>query len=76
MTSNATSARDDHAVRAVLGDVYAPRVAGDANAFLADYWPSASPVLPGSWLQGKVAIRAAMTDAFAGPLKDSRVSVR
>jgi uncharacterized protein (TIGR02246 family) len=72
MTSNATSVRDDSAVRAVLDDVYAAWAGGDADAFVARYAQNASAVLPGSWLQGREAIRATMADAFAGPLKGSK----
>jgi uncharacterized protein (TIGR02246 family) len=72
MTSNATPARDDGAVRAVLDDVYAAWAVGDADAFVARYAQNASVVLPGSWLQGKAVIRVAMADAFGGPLKGSR----
>lgn len=72
MTSDATSGRDDSAVRAVLDDVYTAWAAGDADAFVARYAQDASAVLPGSWLQGREAIRATMADAFAGPLKGSR----
>jgi uncharacterized protein (TIGR02246 family) len=71
MTSNATSVRDDSAVRAVLDEVYAAWAAGDADAFVAHYAQDASAVLPGSWLQGREAIRVAMAAAFAGPLKGS-----
>jgi uncharacterized protein (TIGR02246 family) len=72
MTSNVTSVQDGGAVRAVLEDVYTAWAAGDADAFVARYAENATAVLPGSWLQGREAIRATMADAFAGQLKGSR----
>lgn len=29
-------------------------------------------IFPGTWLRGKAGIRAAMADAFAGPLKNTK----
>ncbi|GIL29195.1 SgcJ/EcaC family oxidoreductase [Actinocatenispora comari] len=46
--------------------------AGDADRFVRGYAEDATVGLPGTFLQGKGSIRAAMRDAFAGPLKGSR----
>lgn len=57
MTSNATSARDDSAVAAVLDEIYAAWAAGDADPVaIADRW------LPGS----KVAVVGAVEIAVHG----------
>ncbi|HEY0451828.1 SgcJ/EcaC family oxidoreductase [Actinophytocola sp.] len=67
-----TLVRDDSAVRAVLDGVYAAWAAGDADGFVAGYAEDATAVLPGTFLQGKAAVRATMAAMFAGPLKGSR----
>jgi uncharacterized protein (TIGR02246 family) len=73
MTSNsALPTADDSAVRAVLDAVYAAWAVNDADALVAPYAPDATAILPGSYLAGRDEIRAAMTEAFAGPLKGSR----
>ncbi|MPZ83967.1 MAG: SgcJ/EcaC family oxidoreductase [Actinophytocola sp.] len=66
-----TLVQDDSAVRAVLDGVYAAWAAGDADAFVAGYAEDATAVLPGTFLPGKAAVRAAMAAMFAGPLKGS-----
>lgn len=63
---------EDGAVRAVLDEVYTAWADNDADAFVAPYAVQATAVLPGAYLPGKDAIRAAMVAAFAGPLKGSR----
>ena len=45
---------------------------GDADAFAAHYETDATVIFPGRFLPGRDAIRTAMADAFAGPLKNSR----
>jgi uncharacterized protein (TIGR02246 family) len=45
---------------------------GDVDAFVAWYADHATVIFPGTFLRGKAGIRAAMADAFAGPLKDTR----
>jgi uncharacterized protein (TIGR02246 family) len=45
---------------------------GDADRFVRGYAEDATVGLPGTFLQGKASIQAAMRDAFAGPLKGSR----
>jgi uncharacterized protein (TIGR02246 family) len=65
-------AGQDGAVRAVLGQIYAAWAANDADAFVTSYADDATAVLPGSYLQGRAAIRATMADVFAGLLKGSR----
>jgi uncharacterized protein (TIGR02246 family) len=76
MTSNATSVPDDSTVRALLDDVYSAWAAGNADAFVARYAQRSSAMLPGSWLQGREAIRATMAEAFAGPLKGRGESMK
>jgi uncharacterized protein (TIGR02246 family) len=71
MTSNAATTREGRAVAAVLDEVYAAWAAGDAEAFVAPYREHATAVLPGSYLRDRSAIRGAMAEAFAGPLKGS-----
>jgi uncharacterized protein (TIGR02246 family) len=74
MTSDTTTvlAGADRAVRAVFDEVSAAWADGDADAFTGWYTEGATAVLPGFYLPGKDAIRAAMADANAGPLKGSR----
>lgn len=60
------------AVTAVIDGVHAAWVAHDADAFVESYEPDATATLPGSHLPDREAIRAAMTQVFAGPLKGSR----
>ena len=74
--SSADRAADDGAVRSVLDGLYAARAVGDAGAFIAPCASDATVVLPGSYLAGRDEIRAAMTDAFAGPLNGSRPATR
>jgi len=63
----------DAAVRAVIDGVFAAWTDNDADAAVASYAPDATALLPGTYLQGKEAVRTAMAAAFAGPLKGSRV---
>ena len=75
MTSNTASlilAGQDSAVRAVFDEVSRAWADGDADAFVGWYADDATVILPGIYLPDKDAIRAAMADAFAGPLQGSR----
>jgi uncharacterized protein (TIGR02246 family) len=45
---------------------------GDVDAFVTRYADHATVIFPGTYLRGKASIRAAMADAFAGPLKNTR----
>jgi uncharacterized protein (TIGR02246 family) len=63
---------DVDAVHQVFAAVSHAWAAGDADAFVASYTEEASAILPGFALLGRAAIRDAMGDAFAGPLKGSR----
>ena len=63
---------DADALRQVLAAVSRAWEAGDVDAFVAYYTEGASAILPGFALLGRAAIRDAMGDAFAGPLKGSR----
>lgn len=75
-SSNATSvlAEDDSAVRAVLDGIYVAWADNDADAFVAPYAEDATAVLPGSYLNGREAIRATMAAVFGGQLKGSRAT--
>lgn len=61
------------AVLAVLDGVFAAWADNDADAAVASYAPDATALLPGTYLEGREAVREAMAAAFAGPLKGSRV---
>ena len=45
---------------------------GDVDAFVTWYADHATVIFPGTYLRGKASIQAAMGDAFAGPLKNTR----
>lgn len=45
---------------------------GDVDAFVTWYADHATVIFPGTCLRGKASVRAAMADAFAGPLKNTR----
>jgi uncharacterized protein (TIGR02246 family) len=61
-------ADDEAAIRAVLDALYAAWAAGDADAFVAEYTPDATSILPGSLREGREAVRENMRHGFAGPL--------
>jgi len=61
------------AVRAVIDGVFAAWAENDADAAVASYAPDATALLPGTFLEGREAVRTAMAAAFAGPLKGSRM---
>jgi uncharacterized protein (TIGR02246 family) len=56
----------------VLHRMYAAWAAADADAFAAEYVEDATVVLPGTFNQGRPAIRDFMVDSFAGRLKGTR----
>jgi uncharacterized protein (TIGR02246 family) len=60
-----------HAVRAVIDDVYTAWQNHDATAFVAGYADDATAILPGAYLGDRQAVLAAMQAAFDGPLKGS-----
>jgi len=62
----------DRSVRGVLAEVYAAWAANDADAFVQPYADTATAILPGSYLRGRQAIRAAMAALFASHLKGSK----
>ncbi|MFD7641941.1 SgcJ/EcaC family oxidoreductase [Kitasatospora sp. NPDC059795] len=64
-------AEDEAAIDAVLDAIYRAWEANDADAIVAHYTEDATAVLPGSLRDGREAIRAAMAQGFAGPLKGS-----
>ncbi|MFI0719726.1 SgcJ/EcaC family oxidoreductase [Streptomyces sp. NPDC021224] len=66
------STADDTAIRALFHAVSLAWAAGDGAAFAAPYAPAATVVLPGTRLTGRARIEAAMTTAFAGPLRGTR----
>ncbi|RSM53536.1 DUF4440 domain-containing protein [Amycolatopsis sp. WAC 01376] len=71
-SSNANSANDESAVRAVLDGIYAAWAGNDADAFVAAYADDATATMPGGFLGSKQAIHTTMAAGFAGPLKGSR----
>lgn len=68
------SDQDRAAVAAVPGRVVAAWAAHDAKAFAEVFTPDGTMILPGVFEQGQEAIAAFMTEAFAGPLKGTRVT--
>jgi uncharacterized protein (TIGR02246 family) len=73
MTSSDSSRTErGSAVRAVLDEIYTAWADNDADAFVAPYAEDATATLPGTHLEGREAVRAAMAEVFAGPLKGSR----
>ncbi|MCF2528415.1 SgcJ/EcaC family oxidoreductase [Yinghuangia soli] len=76
MTTTATQHTAEQQVRSLIQDVYAAWEANDAAAFAALYTPEATAALPGSFRNGREAIRAEMAAGFAGPLKGSTVRDR
>lgn len=67
-----TTTTDDAAVRSVLEAAYGAWADNDADAFAALYSDDATIVLPGTYHQGREAIREYMAAGFAGPMKGSR----
>lgn len=73
MSDTAVQTADRAAVLDVLNSVYTAWAANDADAFVADYDPDVTSVLPGVYSNGRDAVRARMAAAFQGPLRGSRV---
>ncbi|MEU2249398.1 SgcJ/EcaC family oxidoreductase [Streptomyces sp. NPDC019224] len=74
-------AQDEAAITAVLENVYKAWEANDADAFVADYTEDATAIMPGSYREGREAIRRSMAAGYAGPLKgtsthNKQISVR
>jgi uncharacterized protein (TIGR02246 family) len=67
-----TLTQHEAAVRAVIDGVYAAWTANDPDAFVADYADDAIASLPGTYLDGREAVRETMTAMFAGSLRGSR----
>jgi uncharacterized protein (TIGR02246 family) len=63
----------DEAVQSPIERVYAAWNANGVNAFVEPYADAATATLPGRYLASKAALRAAMSAAFAGPLKGSHI---
>jgi uncharacterized protein (TIGR02246 family) len=66
-----TDATTDGGIQEVFDEVSRAWGVGDADKFAEWYAEDATAVLPGSYLQDREAIRAAMAVAFAGPLHGS-----
>ncbi len=71
-TQTSVPAKNDLAVREVLGALYAAWAANDADAFAALYTEDATVAMPGVYHSGREEVRAYMAAAFAGPLRGSR----
>jgi uncharacterized protein (TIGR02246 family) len=56
----------------VLHRMYAAWAVADADAFAAEYTDDATVVLPGTFHQGRAAVRDFVANAFTGRLKDTR----
>ncbi|GAA4600879.1 hypothetical protein GCM10023195_01460 [Actinoallomurus liliacearum] len=63
---------DERAVLAVFDATSRAWAEGDADAFVSSYGDRATVVLPGVYLHGKDHVLAAMAEAFALQLKDSK----
>lgn len=72
MTTNVDS--DQTAVAAVPGQIVAAWAKQDAGAFARTFTPDGTMILPGVYQKGQDQIRAYMTAAFTGQLKDTRVT--
>jgi uncharacterized protein (TIGR02246 family) len=64
-------AADQAAIDAVMAASYKAWEAGDADGMVADYTEDATAIMPGSFRDGRAAVRDSMAAAFAGPLKGS-----
>lgn len=72
-TRTATRTADEAVIRAVLDDSCRAWAAGDAEGMVADYTADATAIMPGSLRGSREAIRAGMSEAFAGPLKNTSI---
>jgi uncharacterized protein (TIGR02246 family) len=66
------STEEEHAVLAVLDEVYAAWADNDADAFVTPYASDATAVHSGAYMPNREAIRATMATAFAGALRGSK----
>lgn len=72
-TTNESPAQTEEAVvRGVLESAYNAWAANDADAFAALYTEDATIVLPGTYHNGRDAIREYMAFGFNGPMKGTR----
>ncbi|MCL2514837.1 MAG: SgcJ/EcaC family oxidoreductase [Microbacteriaceae bacterium] len=67
---------DEVAIDAVLDASYRAWAAGDATGMVADYTPDATAIMPGSFRDGRDAIRQSMAHGFAGPLAGTTTANR
>ncbi|QWF78511.1 SgcJ/EcaC family oxidoreductase [Amycolatopsis sp. CA-230715] len=63
---------DEAAVRAVIDGIYAAWGRNDADEFVSAYAEDATATLPGSFLDGREAVRATMEALFAGDGKGTK----
>lgn len=66
-----TTSDDERAIRALFEQTSAAWAGGDGLTFADRYGRHATVTLPGVQLRGRDAIRAGMSNAFAGPLSGS-----
>ncbi len=59
-------------IQALFDEIYQAWRDNDADAFVASYLDDATVTMPGTFHQGRLAVRVAMRAAFDGPLKGSR----
>jgi len=74
MTDN--RANDTAAITTVLENLYKAWDAGDADAFVADYTPDATAIVPGSYRASREEARQAMAAGFASVLKGTTTTDR
>jgi uncharacterized protein (TIGR02246 family) len=67
-----TTTIDTTPILGVLHRMYSAWATEDADAFAAEYTDDATVVLPGTFHQGRAAVRDFMANAFTGRLKDTR----
>ncbi|MCF6469974.1 SgcJ/EcaC family oxidoreductase [Nonomuraea sp. MG754425] len=75
MSPSTTTATDDlTAIGEVPQRIIAAWAGNDADAFAEVFTEDATMVLPGNFAAGREAIRAFMTQAYAGPYRGTRVA--
>ncbi|NUS43387.1 MAG: SgcJ/EcaC family oxidoreductase [Mycobacteriaceae bacterium] len=74
MSTGRSTAReiDVEVIRELIAGVYAAWADNDAERFVVSYADDATATLPGAHLDGKQAVKQAMAELFAGPLRGSR----
>ncbi|PRH80603.1 DUF4440 domain-containing protein [Streptomyces solincola] len=72
--ASAITDEDRAAIAALPQRVVAAWAAHDADAFAEVFTPDGTMIIPGVFQQGREAIRAFLTQAFAGPFKGTRVT--